>query len=171
MQRVNYQTIADTVMTQIRNNGAFLIAQVRDRINTMTIGWASIGFVWGRPVFMVTVRNSRHTFGIMEQATDFTVSIPMKDMAKELELCGTKSGRSIDKFKTCNLELFPAVKIHTPIIKLFGYHYECKIVYRSAIDPAHLIDDYQHLYPNKDFHTLYYGEIVECYSTMDEIND
>ncbi len=33
---------------------------------------------------MVAVRLSRHTFGIIETAEDFTVSIPSSDMKKEI---------------------------------------------------------------------------------------
>ena len=33
------------------------------------------------------------------------------------------------------------------------------------MDPARLIDGYKHLYPDKDYHTIYFGEIVYCCST------
>jgi len=42
------------------------------------------------------------------------------------------------------------------------------IVFKSPMDPKNLAEDYKHLYPQKDFHTLYFGEILECYSTADE---
>jgi hypothetical protein len=31
------------------------------------------------------------------------------------------------------------------------------------MDPANLDAEYMPLYPEKDFHTLYFGEIVDCY--------
>jgi hypothetical protein len=56
--------------------------------------------------------------------------------------------------------------LHAPIIKTRGRHYECKIIYKSAMDPAHLDKDYDSsLYPKKDYHTLYFGEILACYET------
>ena len=130
----------------------------------MTIGWATIGHVWRKPVLMVAVRLSRHTFSIIETAEDFTVSIPSSDMKKEIIFCGTKSGRDYNKFKECNLQTSDSQKVNTPIIKVPGFHYECKIVYKSAMDPAFLNTDYHTaLYPEKDYHTLYFGEIVDCY--------
>ena len=42
--------------------GAFLTVSVDDEVNTMTIGWATIGHMWRLDVFMVAVRDSRHTF-------------------------------------------------------------------------------------------------------------
>ncbi|MBE0584855.1 MAG: flavin reductase family protein, partial [Desulfofustis sp.] len=76
MDKRPYLKKADQVMEQI-TKGAFLTVKAGDHVNTMTIGWATIGFVWKREVFMVAVRNSRHTFQLLEQTDNFTVSIPM----------------------------------------------------------------------------------------------
>ena len=108
----------------------------------MTIGWAIIGYVWRKPIIMFAVRLSRHTFSIIEMAEDFTVSIPSSDMKKEIMFCGTKSGCDYNKFKECNLQTSDGQKVITPIIKVPGLHYECKIVYKSAMDPAFLNTDY-----------------------------
>ena len=163
MKHIDYMAVAHKAMAQIKQ-GVFLTVKSGDSINTMTIGWATIGYVWRKPIIMVAVRLSRHTFSIIETAEDFTVSIPSSDMKKEIMFCGTKSGRDYNKFKECNLQTSDSQKVITPIIKVPGLHYECKIVYKSAMDPAHLNKDYDAaLYPEKDYHTLYYGEIVDCY--------
>ena len=129
-------------------------------------GWATFGVVWSKPIMMVAVRSSRHTFGIIEAAKDFTVTVPAGDMHKETAYCGSKSGRDVDKFKMCNLETTDSRQTASPIIKARGRHYECKIIYKSAMDPSHLDKDYDSsLYPEKDYHTLYFGEILACYET------
>jgi flavin reductase (DIM6/NTAB) family NADH-FMN oxidoreductase RutF len=163
MKRVDYMAIAEQAMDQIRV-GAFLTVKAGDALNTMTIGWATIGFVWRRPIMMVAVRLSRHTFTIIEKAEDFTVSIPSVDMSDELTFCGTESGRDYDKFAECKLELAAGQKVISPIIKAPGLHYECKIFYKAAMDPLFLdkADDAS-IYSAKDYHTLYFGEIVDCY--------
>jgi flavin reductase (DIM6/NTAB) family NADH-FMN oxidoreductase RutF len=163
MKRVDYMAVAHQAMEQIRD-GAFLTVQAGQDLNTMTIGWATIGYVWSRPIMMVAVRLTRHTFGLMERADDFTVTVPASGMEQELDFCGTQSGRDFDKFEECHLALAPAQKVGTPIIRVAGLHYECKIVYKSAMDPAHLDPDYdRRVYPAKDYHTLYFGEILDCY--------
>ena len=97
---------------------------------------------------MVAVSLSLHTFSIIEAAEDFTVSIPSADMKKEIMFCGTRSGRDYDKFKECDLKTLNSQKVITPIIKAPGLHYECKIVYKSAMDSAYLNSDYDTtLYP------------------------
>jgi hypothetical protein len=49
---------------EIIKKGAFLTVKAGDAVNTMTIGWATMGHIWRKDVLMVAVRKSRHTFGI-----------------------------------------------------------------------------------------------------------
>jgi flavin reductase (DIM6/NTAB) family NADH-FMN oxidoreductase RutF len=162
MKRVDYMAVAEKAMAQI-SKGAFLTVKAGTQLNTMTIGWATFGIVWRKPIMMVAVRNSRHTFGIIEKAADFTASCPKDEMKDELAFCGTESGRTYDKFKECKLKTGTAQKTVSPIIQIPGIHFECKIVYKSPMDPAFLDAESLQLYPAKDFHTLYFGEIVDCY--------
>lgn len=163
MKDLNYMSIAEEAMKKIKK-GAFLTVQSANALNTMTIGWAVFGFIWQKPILMVAVRDSRYTFSLMEKASDFTVTIPLKDMGKETTFCGTQSGRDVDKFKMCKLETAAGQNVASPIIKVPGIHFECKIVYKSAMNPAHLDKNYDKaMYPQKDYHTHYFGEIVACY--------
>ncbi|NNG01464.1 MAG: flavin reductase family protein [Desulfobacteraceae bacterium] len=162
MKPLEYMAVADEAMTRIKK-GAFLTAQTGERLNTMTIGWAMIGFVWQKPMFMVAVRDSRYTYAILENAADFTVSIPSGDLHDALMYCGTKSGRDVDKFTECGLKTANGRSVISPIIDTPGIHYECKIQYKTAMDPAFLDAAYDKLYPEKDYHTLYFGEIQSCY--------
>ncbi len=145
--------------------GAFLTCEVNSFVNTMTIGWAQIGFVWSRPMLMVAVRDSRHTFMLMEKSRDFTVSIPYEDMRKVLNYCGSKSGADVNKFDETGLELQDAFNVGSPTIWCRGLHYECKIVYKTAMEGSDLVRRLKAIYPSKDYHTFYFGEIVACYET------
>jgi flavin reductase (DIM6/NTAB) family NADH-FMN oxidoreductase RutF len=164
MKPVDYMAVAEAAIQKIKS-GAFLTVRAGDRLNTMTIGWATLGFCWKKPVFMVAVRDSRHTFTIIEDAEDFTVSIPAGNKKEEIMYCGTKSGRDGDKFAACGLKTLPGQKAVSPVIDVPGIHIECRIVFKSAMDPTHLAEDYASLYPEKDYHTLYFGEILACYET------
>ena len=163
MKKMDYMEAANAAMAKIRE-GVFLTVKAGEEINTMTIGWATLGYVWRKPIMMVAVRFTRHTFTIIEKAQDFTVSIPSTDMKKEIMFCGTKSGRDYDKFKECGLKLTGSQTVTTPIIDVPGLHYECRIVYKSAMNPEFLDKAYdEKVYPQKDYHTLYFGEILDCY--------
>ena len=165
MKDRSYLDNLDRLMETL-TRGAFLTVKAGDEVNTMTIGWATIGFVWRKEVFMVAVRDSRHTFSLIEKSSDFTVTIPTDSGSKDaLMFCGTKSGRDYDKFIECGLQTRKAVTVESPIIDVPGVHYECKIVYKSAMDSANLDESYHKHYPAKDYHTLYFGEILACYQT------
>ena len=158
-------TLADLLTDRIQK-GAFLTVRAGNSLNTMTIGWGLLGFIWQRPVFMVAVRDSRHTFSLMEKAEDFTVTFPSGKMKDVLMFCGTKSGRDTDKFKACNLSTASARQTGSPVIQTAGIHLECRIRFKAPMDPAHLDPALDDLYPAKDYHTLYFGEIVACYEKI-----
>jgi flavin reductase (DIM6/NTAB) family NADH-FMN oxidoreductase RutF len=165
MQNTGYLDNADQMMERIKK-GAFLTVLAGDRVNTMTIGWATIGYIWQRPVLMIAVRDSRYTFSLLEETDNFTVTVPAPDTChNELMTCGSKSGRDLDKFKECRLQQKPGQSVLSPIINIPGNHYECRIVYKSAMDNTFLNKDLEKLYPKKDYHTLYFGEILACYAT------
>lgn len=162
MKKVDYMAVADEAMAKIKK-GVFLTVKAGNRLNTMTIGWATIGYCWQKPIFMIMVRDSRHTFPIIEDAADFTVSIPALDMKNAIMYCGTQSGKDVDKFKELGMEAKPAQQTTSPIMDVPGLHFECRIVHKSAMDPQFLDESYKSFYPEKDYHTLYFGEILECY--------
>jgi len=145
--------------------GAFLTTKVGDVKNTMAIGWGSVGHCWGKPVFTVVVRDSRYTYELMEKAAEFTVSIPLTDqMQEQLDFCGTKSGRDLDKFQQCPLKVVDGKEVDVPIIADCELHYECRILAKLRLEPENLHESCDQWYPEKDYHTFYVGEIVACYT-------
>src|SRR5690606_39122343 len=113
------------------------------------------------PVFIVLVRESRYTHELLENADDFTVSIPLDDkMNKALGFCGSKSGRDYDKFKECGLNLLDGKKVNSPVIGDCQMIYECKIIYKHDMD-LQLLDEVirNKWYSSESKHTIYYGEI------------
>lgn len=161
---IKFNEYSPEALEQLRR-GAFLTVKDGDEVNTMTIGWGSISVIWNKPIFMVAVRYSRHTYNLIENAKEFTVSIPLNnDLKKELAYCGTKSGRDVNKFVECNLSLEEGQKISTPVIGQCELHYECKVVYQQAMEPATLDEKIKDgFYSNNDYHVFYFGEILDSY--------
>ncbi len=164
MKKVDYMAVAERLIDQIKK-GAFLTVKAGEQLNTMTIGWGLIGLVWRKPIFMVAVRDSRYTFTIIEKAEEFTVTFPMTDMQDALNFCGSKSGRDVDKYEACKLKVAEAQRTLSPIVETPGIHIECKIRLKAPMEPKYLDKTFQKLYPARDYHTLYFGEIVACYET------
>ena len=155
----------DLVMNQIVK-GAFLTVSDGERLNTMTIGWATIGILWNKPIMIVAVRDSRYTYDLMNKAKDFSVSLPMNtDLAKALSYCGTHSGESEDKFEASGITTCASKNIISPIISECDLFFECKTVYAQFMDPTLLDEKIESTsYPQSDYHKMYYGEILERYA-------
>ncbi|WP_251859938.1 flavin reductase [Clostridium sp. Marseille-Q2269] len=161
----NFTLNSTEAIENLYKKGAFLTTSVDGKVNTMTIGWGNIGFEWRKPIFIALVRDSRYTKEFIDKSNEFTVTIPFDDtMKKSIGFCGSKSGRDYDKIKECNLKLRDGEKLSTPVIESNGMHYECKVIYKQPLDlkamDKELVDTF---YSNGDNHTLYYGEILNCY--------
>ena len=160
---VNYDENAEKNIEQL-SKGAFLTTKLGDKVNSMTIAWGSIGFIWGKPVFMAMVRPQRYTYEIIEKSNEFTVTIPYGDVKNAIGFLGSKSGRDMDKLAELKINTVKGEKIDTPVLEIEGMHFECKVVYKTTMTGDNLetnIDSSK--YPLKDYHTLYFGEIVSTY--------
>lgn len=152
--------------------GVLLTTKSGEKINTMTIGWGSLGFEWGKPVFVAYVRKSRFTFEQLNKNDEFTVNIPL-DCSKMdiIKYCGNTSGRDFDKIKEKNLTLEAPDRISVPGIREFPLTLECKVIYKSVQNVSDMFTDNQlKYYPedsefnsSRDLHHVFYGEILKSY--------
>ena len=168
-KEVNVWDYAGHIMQTIPK-GCLLTTAAEGQVNTMVIGWGHIGIEWFRPTFIVYVRKSRHTKTLLDKNGEFTVNIPLGEPDKKIiSVCGTKSGRDIDKFKELGLTAVPSDTIGVPGIKELPLTLECKVIYKQDQDPAAIDTEcdakfYAKGTPNEgDYHTVYYGEITKAY--------
>jgi flavin reductase (DIM6/NTAB) family NADH-FMN oxidoreductase RutF len=153
-------------LAKMKGPGVILLAG--DPANPMTIGWGTIGYIWGKWVFTVLVRPSRHTHSLMESSQDFTVNVLPDDFAEQLAFCGRKSGRDTDKVDRCGFILEPGIKVDASFIAGSAIHFECRMLQKNELLPATLDPAVTgRYYPEKDFHTVYYGEIVGVFRESD----
>ena len=167
IERIAWFEDANLLSAALDGAGAFLVVNDEaGRANPMTIGWAQVGICWSRPVITVLVRKSRYTFGCIRSAASFVVSVPrVGDFTDALTLCGTKSGRDVDKVEAAGLDLRPGRTVATPAIAGCVLHYEARILSRTQQQradfvSAEVLDQY---YPDGDHHLAVFGEIVEAY--------
>lgn len=159
--------------------GILLTTKADGKLNTMTIGWGTIGIEWGRPVFVAYVRVGRHTRQMLDASGEFTVNIPYGDVdSKILGFCGTKSGRDTDKFNELGLEAVDSDVVSVPGIRQLPLTLECKVLTSKIQNIPMLPENLQNRYypkgvdssnpgSNEDFHIAYYGEIVNSYLITD----
>jgi len=129
--------------------------------NVMTISWGMFGIMWGKPVMMVMVRKTRHTWQFITQAPDFTVNWMDEAWTDAMRLCGSVSGRDTDKFAATGLIPAPARIVGSPVISESVLTLECRTLYRHDVTPEQFIDPkLNSVYPAQDYHGLFFGEIV-----------
>ena len=165
MRELAYESVLPILAERLANGGVFLNVSGA-RPNTMNIGWAQAGFLWAMPTITVFVRPQRYTFGLLERAGAFTVSVPEKDMLREaLRLAGTLSGRDVDKFEACGLTAAPALAIAGHVVAQCPIHIECRVTHTQALDPATLDPAIlKRAYPARDFHKLFFAQIVKVWA-------
>ena len=169
MKEMNYLDALHITTERLAKGGIFLNVG-GETPNTMTIGWAQIGNIWNKPIFTVLVRKQRHSYEMIKNAGEFTVSVPTKvPLAEELKFAGTKSGRDFNKFDGHGLTALPAQEVGAPIIGECGLHFECRTLLTQDMTPdrmdAELVNG---TYAAGDFHTMFFGEILRCYTTDEE---
>jgi len=155
--------------------GILLTSEAEDCVNAMTIGWGTLGIEWGVSIFAAYVRTSRFTYDLIERTGEFTVCAPYgelsKTAAKAIGICGSKSGRDVDKLAQAGVHLVEADIVRPPAIKELPLTLECRVVF-SQLQPIKDIDNrFGKFYvPNtahSEPHVAYYGEILKAYIIED----
>ena len=150
--------------------GILLTTKSGDKVNSMTIGWGFLGIQWAKPIFVVLVRESRYTKQMLEENPEFTINVPLGEIDRNiLGICGTKSGRDMDKIQELGLHLEEGKTVSVPALKELPLTLECKVIYKQDQDPAAISpEDDARFYAKGtknegDYHTAYYGQITAAY--------
>jgi len=131
------------------------------RFNTMAIGWGGLGNIWGKPFAHVVVRHGRYTPELMEKYDTFTICAFSEKYRKAVQLLGKKSGRHSDKIAESGLTPIASAKIAAPAFEEAELILECRRIYRDKIDPRGFLDKkIDKNYPLKDYHSIFYGEVL-----------
>lgn len=159
-KEINVRELKDDFVKMISNDWALLTAGTKDNFNTMTVSWGGIGELWGKDVCFVFVRPQRYTYEFMEKNDYFSLSFFGGEYKKELGICGSKSGRDIDKMAETgflpvdfeNAVGYEQAKVNVVLKKL---------AYQDMKPDGFIDESIMNNYANNDFHRVYVGEIVK----------
>lgn len=135
-----------------------------DDFNLMTASWGAFGILWDKPISVIFVRPTRYTFGFTERYPYYTLSFFNDEYKSILQFCGSHSGRVTNKVKETGL-----IPIITPngniTYEQASLVFECKKLYTDDLKKDHFIYPAieQTIYPKKDYHRFYIGEIVHIF--------
>jgi len=133
-----------------------------DDYNTMTVSWGGLGFIWGKPVFYAVVRHSRYTFEFMEKYDYFTCQAFENQYRDALNICGTKSGRDLDKAAESGLTPVALPDLDAVSFEEARLTLVCRKLFSQDLKEQSFIDKdlFTQNYPDReDIHRLYVGAI------------
>lgn len=152
--------LTDNVFSLISKDWMLITAGTVDNYNTMTASWGGLGHLWNKNVCFVFVRPSRYTYEFMEKNDTFSLCFFPEEWNKALTICGTKSGRDIDKAKETGLKPVPG-NHQTTVFEQARLIIECKKIYYQDFNPAQFLDpSIEKNYNGSDYHRMYVGEIL-----------
>ena len=145
---------------------ALLTAGDKTGCNTMTIGWGQNGLVWGLPVCTVYVRPERYTYEFMEENEYFTLSFLGKENRSIYNLCGSKSGREVDKVKETGLNSIVTERGNI-LFEQDRLGLECRKLFITDMKEELFLDHsvYERWYggDHGGLHRVYVAEIVDAW--------
>ena len=157
-KEINIKDLKENLVSLISDEWTLITAGNQDKFNMMTASWGGFGEMWNKEVVSVVIRPQRYTKEFIDNEEYFTLTFfgDNKDVHK---ICGSKSGREVDKQKETGL---------TPVFADNSVYFEqarlvvvCKKVYCQKIEPECFVEKsyIEQYYPENDFHYTYVGEI------------
>ena len=158
---VDPKELKDNVFSLIGDRWMLITAGTGEDLNTMTASWGGLGILWGSPVATCYIRPQRYTKEFVDREEYFTLTFFEEEYRQALALCGSKSGRQVDKVKECGFTVKTA-PCGAPYFEEASLVLVCRKRFAQEMDPANIPEDVKaSFYPAQDYHTMYIGEIVE----------
>lgn len=163
MKPIAIKELNENFFEAIGKEWMLITAGSQEHFNTMTASWGGIGFLWNKPVVFVFIRPERYTFGFAEQSDYFTLSFLGEENRAIHKVCGSKSGREVNKVKETGLK--PIVTEKGNILFEQGrLSLECRKLYTDTIKEEYFIhpETVKQWYggAHGGFHHLYVAEIT-----------
>lgn len=100
------------------------------------------------PLIACAIGRGAYSRELIAGGGDFVVNVPPKGLKAKVYLCGSRSGRDVDKFKQTGLTARPARQVKAPVIGECVAFMEC--IVRQEIEAGDKV--------------IFVGEVVEAYA-------
>ena len=152
----------ENVIEIISKEYMLITAGNKDGYKMMTASWGFMGEMWGEDSVAVVIRPERYTMDFIESNDYFTLTFfgDNKDIHK---VCGSKSGRNVDK--TALTGLSPVASDNYVYFKEARLVLIIKKKYVQPMDKKFLTDETidEKWYKNGGWHNLIIGSIERIY--------
>ena len=97
-----------------------------EKSNVLTVAWTGI-LATVPPKTYVSIRPSRHSYGILKETKEFVINLVPATLAKKADYCGIYTGKKVDKFEKCGFTKEKATQVNAPMIAECPISIECKV--------------------------------------------
>lgn len=162
LKKIDLKEFTGNVFSLFKDDNALLTAGSMEQHNPMTIAWGTLGMLWRKPIAIVYVKPTRYTFDFMNKNDYFTISWFKENNREIMKICGTQSGRDVNKDELAQL---------TPFDLGYSVTYQeasqvilCRKIYVDDFQMCEMFDDkIMEIYPDELYHRRYIGEIIAIY--------
>lgn len=118
-REISVEQLKDNPFTLINKDWMLITAGDAEKHNTMTASWGGVGELWGKYVSTIYIRPQRYTLEFVEREEYYSLCFFGPEYRQALSLCGSKSGRDVDKDAATGLT--PASTRPPPITSRRGW--------------------------------------------------
>lgn len=160
MEKTDFLKNRYEILSMFDERWALATAGNMENFNTCTIGWGSLGTVWGKPTATIYINELRYTNSFLLDNDYFTVSFFPEKYREDLTYLGTHSGR--DEDKVAKTRLTPVKAGESVSFKEACLTFVCRKIYwdKQSLDQL----DYEissGFYAKRPPHYEYIGEIID----------
>lgn len=139
MKKISVSELKDNMFDAIGKEWMLVTAGTPEKFNMMTASWGGTGILWGKPVAFIFIRPERYTYEFIEKGDTLTLSFLGEAHRDIHKICGSQSGRDIDKVAASGLK--PYVTENGNIAyEQARLILECKKLYADFIDADNFVD-------------------------------
>lgn len=82
-----------------------------------------------KPVILgIAIRKATYSHSLISKTREYVVNMPTVDILDKVKVCGSVSGRNVDKFEKTGLTPLPAEKVTPPLIAECPVNLECRVL-------------------------------------------
>lgn len=119
------------------------VAEHDGRRSICPLGW-KMNTSFTPPMMAISVAPTRFTHDLIVKSGEFVLAWPGEELAQATILCGTKSGRDLDKFRESGLTAVTGEHVKAPLVGECIVNLECRLAGRLTTGD----------------HTIFAGEIL-----------
>ena len=155
-KEISPKEIPDNLIKAISDEWMLITAGDREGYNMMTASWGFAGEMWGSDSVIAMIRPQRYTMNFVEESDYFTLSF-YGDKREIHKVCGSKSGRDVDK--TAETGLTPVFSDNSVYFEEARLVLICKKQYLDTLREECFIDKEPLRWYDGDFHNMLIGKI------------